>query len=501
MDIIKDKIKIMELSNTAKKEFDINQNYIIPDIKSDIVKVINTSGNIFIEKQEVQNDRIKIEGSILALNLYIDGEGNNNSLDLEMPFSDFISIGNIEREITNDDFETEISINKLELKIVNERKVELNANVISKINIYSENEMDIVKEINDCDNKIEKKEKTVTLENLIGKGSTKCSLKENVKITDVEKVINIVSFKYSLENIDTKISYNKVLAKSDVVLNILYRNEENIINKAEARFPIMGFIDIQDVSDTNECKLRNELRNIKMSINNDSTINLEMEFEYKCYVYEKMDTNIIDDMYGIRKSYNYRKNKIQLSDMNLEKVTTKNINEKVLIDNINQLYDTNVSVLITNKYNQDGLDKYVGTVEVNYIYNTFDNNNIESIIQKFDFEFEVEENTDIQVNISSKNFIILPDSSVDSKIELNVERVASDTRCIEVIDDIEEVEEVEEEARENYSIIIYFVQKGDSLWKIAKRFRSTVDRIAEINNIEDVNVIDVGQKLYIPRVA
>ena len=498
MDIIKDKIKIMELSNTAKKEFDINQNYIIPDIKSDIVKVINTSGNIFIEKQEVQNDRIKIEGSILALNLYIDGEGNNNSLDLEMPFSDFISIGNIEREITNDDFETEISINKLELKIVNERKVELNANVISKINIYSENEMDIVKEINDCDNKIEKKEKTVTLENLIGKGSTKCSLKENVKITDVEKVINIVSFKYSLENIDTKISYNKVLAKSDVVLNILYRNEENIINKAEARFPIMGFIDIQDVSDTNECKLRNELRNIKMSINNDSTINLEMEFEYKCYVYEKMDTNIIDDMYGIRKSYNYRKNKIQLSDMNLEKVTTKNINEKVLIDNINQLYDTNVSVLITNKYNQDGLDKYVGTVEVNYIYNTFDNNNIESIIQKFDFEFEVEENTDIQVNISSKNFIILPDSSVDSKIELNVERVASDTRCIEVIDDIEEVEE---EARENYSIIIYFVQKGDSLWKIAKRFRSTVDRIAEINNIEDVNVIDVGQKLDRPRVA
>ena len=203
-------------------------------------------------------------------------------------------------------------------------------------------------------------------------------------------------------------------------------------------------------------------------------------------------------MYRIKKSYNYKKSKIQLNDMSLEKVTTKNINEKVLIDNINQLYDSNVSVLITNKYNQDGLDKYVGTLEVNYIYNTFDSNSIESMIQKFDFDFEVEENTEIQINISSKNFIILPDSSVDSKIELNVEKVANDTRCIEVIDDIEEVEE---EARESYSIIIYFVQKGDSLWKIAKRFRSTVDRIAEINNIEDVNVIDVGQKLYIPRVA
>ena len=282
------------------------------------------------------------------------------------------------------------------------------------------------------------------------------------------------------------------------MLEILYRNEENRINRATATFPIMGFIDIQDVSDNNECKLKNQLRNIKMSINNDSTLNLEMEFEYKCYVYEQINTNIIDDMYGIKKSYNYKKSKIQLNDMSLEKVTTKNINEKVLIDNINQLYDSNVSVLITNKYNQDGLDKYVGTLEVNYIYNTFDSNSIESMIQKFDFDFEVEENTEIQINISSKNFIILPDSSVDSKIELNVEKVANDTRCIEVIDDIEEVEE---EARESYSIIIYFVQKGDSLWKIAKKFRSTVEQIAEINNIEDVNVIDVGQKLYIPRVA
>lgn len=498
MDIIKDKIKVMELSNSTKKEFDINQSYIIPDIKSDIIKVTNTSGNVFIEKEEIQNDRIKIEGSILALSLYLDGEGNNNSLDLEMPFSEFINIDNIEREITNDDYETEIMINKLELKIINERKVELNANVISKVRIYSENEADIVKEINDENNKIEKKEKNVVLENLIGKGKTRCYLKENVKITDVEKVINIVSLNYSLENIDTKISYNKVLAKSDVMLEILYRNEENRINRATATFPIMGFIDIQDVSDNNECKLKNQLRNIKMSINNDSTLNLEMEFEYKCYVYEQINTNIIDDMYGIKKSYNYKKSKIQLNDMSLEKVTTKNINEKVLIDNINQLYDSNVSVLITNKYNQDGLDKYVGTLEVNYIYNTFDSNSIESMIQKFDFDFEVEENTEIQINISSKNFIILPDSSVDSKIELNVEKVANDTRCIEVIDDIEEVEE---EARESYSIIIYFVQKGDSLWKIAKKFRSTVEQIAEINNIEDVNVIDVGQKLYIPRVA
>ena len=43
------------------------------------------------------------------------------------------------------------------------------------------------------------------------------------------------------------------------------------------------------------------------------------------------------------------------------------------------------------------------------------------------------------------------------------------------------------------------VKPGDTLWKIAKMFKSTVEDIAKINDIEDVNKISVGQQLYIPR--
>lgn len=37
------------------------------------------------------------------------------------------------------------------------------------------------------------------------------------------------------------------------------------------------------------------------------------------------------------------------------------------------------------------------------------------------------------------------------------------------------------------------------MWKIAKRFGSTIDDIVRANGIEDENKIDVGQKLFIPR--
>lgn len=45
----------------------------------------------------------------------------------------------------------------------------------------------------------------------------------------------------------------------------------------------------------------------------------------------------------------------------------------------------------------------------------------------------------------------------------------------------------------------YLVQKGDTLGKIARRYNSTVKRIAEINNIKNRNRIKIGQKLLIPK--
>ena len=45
---------------------------------------------------------------------------------------------------------------------------------------------------------------------------------------------------------------------------------------------------------------------------------------------------------------------------------------------------------------------------------------------------------------------------------------------------------------------IYIVKKGDTLTRIALKYNTTVTRIAQLNNIRNVNLIYIGQILVIP---
>ena len=49
------------------------------------------------------------------------------------------------------------------------------------------------------------------------------------------------------------------------------------------------------------------------------------------------------------------------------------------------------------------------------------------------------------------------------------------------------------------SINIYIVKPGDSIWKIAKKYKTSMDNIIKINKLENPNLIDVGQKILVIR--
>ena len=63
---------------------------------------------------------------------------------------------------------------------------------------------------------------------------------------------------------------------------------------------------------------------------------------------------------------------------------------------------------------------------------------------------------------------------------------------------IEEINVDETRQNERYSLNIYFVKQGDTLWNIAKKFRTSMEEISKMNEIEDVDKLNIGQQLFIP---
>jgi nucleoid-associated protein YgaU len=56
---------------------------------------------------------------------------------------------------------------------------------------------------------------------------------------------------------------------------------------------------------------------------------------------------------------------------------------------------------------------------------------------------------------------------------------------------------VEAKQEEPTTSIYYTVQKGDSLYKIAKNNRTSISKLVELNGIKNPNLISVGQKLRV----
>ena len=146
---------------------------------------------------------------------------------------------------------------------------------------------------------------------------------------------------------------------------------------------------------------------------------------------------------------------------------------------------------------------YEGEIQLNFLFDSNSNSsNIETknIVLPFTFNMPcagaiATSKIDTDIKVVLQDFTIMPDENIDIKIDLEFIVNVSNNQVINVI---EEINIDESRNIQRYSLIIYFVKPGDTLWNIAKRFRSTVSNIVQINGIEDENKINVGQQLFIP---
>lgn len=484
-----------------KEVINIQGDMIVPDSKPDILNTITTNGIPCIYKKEIMEGKIRIDGNIMTYIMYLaDGNTDNiRGLNTGLDFSETINIPELEMGM---DVELIPTVKFIECRVLNGRKIAIKVTIEISMKIYSKEAIEIITDIGDED--IQILSKTIKVNSLLGNGSTKVFSKENISIPNTDNLAEILSIQIGLVDKDIKISYNKVLAKSEIEVKMAYLTEEGNICKTQTRLPLVGFIDMPNVKEENICETSYMIRNVMIKPNSieEHSVYIEMEVEISCMVYEEKEIKTIQDMYCPGKKMDFKKMMVNTITNKESKRNTCNIREKVNVSGLENgtIVDVVVNPIINKENKLNDKIIYEGEVELNFIFT--DNSVVGINTKKVTVPFEqtvdgILENCKIETNteVNSQEFINQL-GTVNSNLDLNFETNTYRTTAIPVINDIV-VEEQDD--LEDYSVIIYVAKQGDTLWKIAKRFGSTVDDIVRVNGIEKPDKLNVGEKIYIPR--
>jgi hypothetical protein len=105
-------------------------------------------------------------------------------------------------------------------------------------------------------------------------------------------------------------------------------------------------------------------------------------------------------------------------------------------------------------------------------------------------------NYEIKPAIEQLSVMMLDSEEIEVKVTISLNTIVFDMIVEPIITDIE-VEELDMDKIQSMpGIIGYVVKKDDTLWKIAKKFYTTVENIMAINNLEDDRLKE-GDKLII----
>lgn len=506
LEVEKNNLSINQLVIHKIENVTISGDAIVPDSKPDVMNIVISNGSSCnIYKKELNDGKIRVDGSIPVYIIYNSSVDNNKVTDglfHSLDFSQVISLENVTSEMIEN---SSIKLNNVNCKIINERKVNIEAEISFDIYIYNNSSEEYVNNIKNCN--LQKRKSNITLCSLFNKGENNVSVNDKIEINSQDDILQILNVYSEISKVETKISYNKVLTNSNLNLKIAYITKDNRICFAKKSFPIMGFVDMKDVSDKIFLDSKVEMKNMTVTkdINQTHIINVSAEMRICIMAYEEKSVSIIQDLYSTNKNLECTKKSVNIinSKSCFTKMYSIDQNENLNIGN-EKIYDMNAKFVLDKVSRSEGTAEISGNACFIFLHST---NEMKDIATKR-IDVPVKCNVDtknviesslinFEYNISNNNMEVLSDGSVHIKVDFQFVLNCTNFTSTMLINN---AKESEPPMSNKYNMSIYFTKSDDSMWDIAKKYNSTCESIMKTNELES-EVLQPGIQLFIPRVV
>ncbi|WP_026476952.1 DUF3794 and LysM peptidoglycan-binding domain-containing protein [Alkaliphilus transvaalensis] len=517
VELIKDVFSTDQIVGQDTAQAIIEGDILVPDIKPDITRVISVDGMIQVTKKEAVDNKINTEGVIKFKILYVSDRGEESlySIDSSTGFKQSISVEGITSKMKT---EVKGEIEHIDFTINNERKIGVKAVINLQGVGIEERQQELTKEVGGVSDLQVLKEKLNYTE-IVGESSTDTLVKDTFEIEDeLPGVKEILKWNARAIEKETKITEGKVIVGGTMMVEILYIGEdlESTLNIYKKEIPFTHFIEMKDVYSDSKYKLKLSVNDLYTDIKEDlqgerRIIEVEGVTKVDVKVMDSQSKELIVDAYSPSQNLKLQKDEVVFKEnigMNRAHMTLR---ETLDIPNsqpeIKRLFSLQVKPILTDYSLVEDKAIIEGVLESTVIYiSEEDLQPLYSFMQEVPFRHYVDVDglkedmeANVELSIEEVDYSLVNSSQVDIKVNIGATCEAYAKKVMEVVNGIEELEEAVNLSHKP-SITLYFMQEGDTLWKVAKRYHTTVKQILDSNNVANIEDVKVGDYILIEKI-
>ena len=491
----------------------VEGDFIVPDVKPDILSILRVSALPVIEEEKAADDRVGFKGKVSVNVIYLAKKSDRliHSMTDELIFEDFINIDGTSRM---GDIEVEVELSHLEYRLINDRKMGIKAIITVTASSFSKVEEEYLQGVEG--NELQVKESIIMVDRKTESKKDRFVIKEELELSGSNsEIADILECQVDLCRKEVKAVKDGINIKGEALINLLYTSngDEGVIEMAEFTVAFNGTVEILGITENMQPYANLNVGEVEtFVISNDSGEDKVLDIEITANILAgasiREEIQVVEDAYSTEKEISIEKRKLEYPVMIGRTEARVLIKENVMLEegypSIMQVvrawgkcYTDNV-ILEENGAVIEG----AASAQVMYVAN-------DDIVpvQVVDFMIPFEQRVEIKgLNINSvletsckvekAGISMLSDKEIEIAVTLLIDAKAYEKTETQIINDI-----VESSIPRPLpaSIVIYIVQEGDSLWEIAKRYNTTVEAIMSVNEIENMDLIYPGEKILILR--
>lgn len=514
--LVKELLKLNRLLGEESIQAIVEGDIVVPDTKPDISRILSVKSKVKIVDTEIIQEKILVDGIVNFEILYTSpgAERPVHSMNASASFNESIQFDGINSTM---DPEVTYVLEHVEYNILNERKLSVKAILKLMAKVYENEEGDIVQELEGVED-AQVLEDYIEYNQNIGNNSSQSVLRETYELTeDNPEMAEILGTEGIPVVEEVKVTDGKVIVGGNVNIRILYATDEprNPVNEIKHEMPFTQFVEVPKATEDMECVVSADVENIytelKENLEEEKKIyDIEVVVKIMAKVYDRAQKRVLLDAYCPSRKMNLVKNNVKylknICCNSSQTVIRETLDIPEELPNIFKVFTVDVKPTMTDYRLVEEKNIIEGFIEATVVY-VSDNEEMEvhSFTEEIPFRHYIDTPgakdgviADTSINVIDVDYSKLNPQQVEVKVALNAESCLKEENEKYVLVDIEDLGEVQEDD-DKASITIYFIQEGDSLWEIAKRYNTTVKEIVETNDIEDPENIIPGNTIIIQK--